>query len=691
MIAEKNNKFEKLLVLLLVLLSLFIVTLAAYGAIAKYTTVPIWDMWNGYLEFYTKVESGQWGAFWAQHNEHRVFWSHLLFWLDLKVFNGVGGFLIYVNFLLITFATYIFSNWAYKRIGCESSKTFRISVLAMLTGWLFFWSQENNITWGFQSQFFLAQLIPLVSMYACYLASEKRSEKKPFAIACFLGVASAGTMANGVAILPIMVVYGIMNNFGFRRNIVLVALTFITLTTYFTNYHSVVGHGSIAESLKNNPSGLLYYVLIYIGSPFHYIAEGQSLLFSALMGAVLILCSTLFLYTGITGKNDRASTLALVGFILYVGASAFGTAGGRLIFGLDSAYASRYTTPAIMAWAALFVLSIPMLSRLTITFRAGFYTAGIAFLLMLLPGQLKSLNPVYDQVYNQEVAALALELRVEDQLQIGVIFPSAAWALDIAKVPSEQNLSVFSVPFIKNMHKSIGKQVEFPQASTCLGHIDQSSSVDSMGFSRITGWLYDTTGQWFNRKITLLDQQNVIIGYAISGASRPDVAAAVTTDAIHSGFKGYIKTEKLGGVVKIVAGNNICSLFAIAPHEPFSIHKEIDDDTEHLVNASQVATRIAGTDASLGRNLKHKRLENGEQLIANLKRGQFILYRSSAMTSNLSMNIPVTGGESLPLPLAQSWVKLKFDNPDLPSTFDLKLNNNSDNPDYWIEILVGDK
>lgn len=689
MIAEKNKKIEKLLVLLLALLSLYIVTLAAYGAIAKYTPVPIWDMWNGYLEFYTNVEEGRWGAFWAQHNEHRVFWSHLLFWLDLKLFNGVGGFLIYVNFILIALAVYIFSTWAYKRINNEASRTFRLSILAILTGWLFFWSQENNITWGFQSQFFLAQLIPLASMYACYLANEKRSENTSFVVACFLGVASAGTMANGVAILPIMVVYGIMNNFGFRKNIVLVALTVITLTTYFTNYHSVVGHGSIAESLKNNPLGLLYYVLIYIGSPFHYIADGQSLLFPALMGAVLILCSTLYLYTGITGKNDRASTLALVGFILYVGASAFGTAGGRLIFGLDSAYSSRYTTPAIMAWAALFVLSIPLLSKLTVMFRAGFYTAGLAFLLMLLPGQLKSLNPVYDQVYNQEVAALALELRVEDQLQIGVVFPSAAWALAIAKVPSEQNLSVFSVPFIKDMHKSIGKQVELPQTSACLGHIDQSSSIDSKGFSRITGWLYDTSGKWVNRKITLLDEQNLIIGYALNGASRPDVAKAVTADAIRAGFKGYIKSEKLGGVVKVVAGDNICSLFSIAPHEPYSIYKDVADDIEHLVNASQVSTGTAGTDASLGRSLKHKRLEHGEQFIANVKRGQFIIYRSSAMTSNLSMNVPVAGSESVPLPLAQSWVQLKFDNPDLPSTFDLKLINNSDSPDHWVEILVG--
>ena len=47
--------------------------------------------------------------------------------------------------------------------------------------------------------------------------------------------------------------------------------------------------------------------------------------------------------------------VTLVGFLAYLGGSAFGTAGGRLLLGLPQALTSRYATPVLLGWCTLAV------------------------------------------------------------------------------------------------------------------------------------------------------------------------------------------------------------------------------------------------------------------------------------------------------------------------------------------------
>jgi hypothetical protein len=58
----------------LVLATAFVV-LAMIGGIVSYTPVPTWDMWDGYIAFYSGVTNGDYGWWWAQHNEHRLVFS----------------------------------------------------------------------------------------------------------------------------------------------------------------------------------------------------------------------------------------------------------------------------------------------------------------------------------------------------------------------------------------------------------------------------------------------------------------------------------------------------------------------------------------------------------------------------------------------------------------------------------------
>ena len=133
--------------------------LATIGGIRAYSPVPFWDMWDGYLNFYFTLNTGDLSAWWAQHNEHRPVLARLFFWIDLAWFHGSVWFLLVINYLLACCICLVF--WLYAREASAANLNF---FGFFLIAWLFSWSQEENFTWGFQSQFFLAQLLPLVGI-----------------------------------------------------------------------------------------------------------------------------------------------------------------------------------------------------------------------------------------------------------------------------------------------------------------------------------------------------------------------------------------------------------------------------------------------------------------------------------------------------------------------------------------------
>jgi hypothetical protein len=79
----------------------FFVLSTIYGAIRNYSPVPYWDMWDGYIGFYERVSAGDWRAWLIAHNQHRMIFSRLFFWLDLKYFRGLSQLLIPLNLVLM--------------------------------------------------------------------------------------------------------------------------------------------------------------------------------------------------------------------------------------------------------------------------------------------------------------------------------------------------------------------------------------------------------------------------------------------------------------------------------------------------------------------------------------------------------------------------------------------------------------
>jgi hypothetical protein len=375
----------------------FFITTAIIGAARWYSPVPFWDMWDGYIHFYADVQHGDWIAFFRQANEHRDIVTRILFWLDLRFFGGRSLLLIPTNIALILSIWFALAAAARKLLPT----TLSLIVTAGIAAPCFSWMQVENITWGNQSQFFLAYLFPLIA-FQCLAMSTARGAKW-FIAALVMGVASLGTMANGVIVFPMMIVmYLMMIGASWKRAITLALVFGISITLWLHDY-------TITPHEKAHFLDFTKFVLIFLGSPFTHVFNSHSLSYAA--GVTYLGLSIVFLADWIKNRNGRdPMSLALIMFCGYVCAAAVAAASGRASNEIDAALVSRYSTPTVLGWSAIAIL---VANR----FRARNDTVSLAALsaafiaIVLFPIQTTALSEAGpDSVRMKMTAALAIRL-----------------------------------------------------------------------------------------------------------------------------------------------------------------------------------------------------------------------------------------------------------------------------------------
>ena len=564
----------------LVMVALYFFASVVAGLINSYTPVPFWDSWAGIIGFYVSLDVGEPGAWWRQHNEHRIFLSRILFWLDLKLAGGSSVLLLISHVLLIALAVYLFVLFSRRLLELPKAQQRQLDVVVgcLATIWLFRWIQAENIAWAFQSQFFMAQTLPLLALYLqakASIESHQRNSQLWFAAACLVGAASAGTMANGIICLPLMLCYSLLARQSWRRSLLLLALSAAVLMLYFSDYRSPPSHGSVLSTLLNEPLQLAHYVLLYLGTPFFYLLNGSNAFRLALLSSLAMAAISIsFLLSTVNRlwKNEEEPDinkirllwqLALVFYIIYLAGTALGTGGGRLTFGLNQALTQRYTTPAMMAWAATFLLTLPWIYARWNSLKWPLTILGLLVLIPLIDEQHKAWTPQYELRFERALAALALELEVADEARINAIYELSPGLLQVVDSARRRQLSVFGkYPWQGlriQLHNRVPVRQEFPP---CIGHVDQVTAIDKVeDFVLVRGWLLDGATYKPAQRIRVTDDRNIIRGFALGGGYRPDVASeSGLRQGRKAGFAGYISTEVIGQPLTLIAEDYNCAL-----------------------------------------------------------------------------------------------------------------------------------
>jgi hypothetical protein len=321
----------------LVYISLFI-----SGFRRNMNTVPYWDEWDTRVDLLTDYKNEGLSAIFSLHNEHRSVFSSGLFVLDALYFNGSGYIIYFFNFLaLVSISLCLYLMLL--RIGFANTKfpNFYLIVL-VLTPFISLTGSEN-IYWANQNVFFLATLFPLLTFAVFFLDERNTHTLQVNLVATMLGALSTLSMASGLAV-PFFLS---LTFFLVFRNYLFGLINFIIGVLIYFFYQSGMTrttNSSPFRSLVEDPLSIGIYTFKYLSSPL-YVGTKQDRTLSDIYGVFLV-ATLLYCFYFAIRKSEVKLNLILILIIYFVSVASI-TGMGRIQFGSDQAYSSRYT---IIAW-----------------------------------------------------------------------------------------------------------------------------------------------------------------------------------------------------------------------------------------------------------------------------------------------------------------------------------------------------
>lgn len=522
-------------IILPLLAPMFFVVTTIIGAVRWFSPVPFWDMWDGTLQFYVaRLQGAHWSPFLEQANEHRIILSKILFWVDYRYFHGLSYFLIFMNLVLMGCLWATLCVAARRLMGTHQRLTY---LCCALIGVLCFsWLQAENINWGYQSQFYMAYLLPLLALIsmACWIKEPTRIGW--FVTASVLGMLSTITMANGVLALPLLVLMlALSGKSTSARMGALLAVTVVTIAAWTYHYHSTPHAGAPFRDMVK-------FLLMFFGAPFGWLFHNDIL--TMLMGAAAILASAYLAVQWLRSATRDPMYLALVLFVVHIGAAGAAATVSRANFGLVAALAGRYETPLMLFYCALLLL-FSHLYRERVSTPAVVTSLSIFATVMLFAAQLGTIDAAGPGIARQRMqAALALNLGVDDRDTIRGIYPQETaerreQVRRAAENAKRYNLSVFGSPELKIAREALGKSPAAMGLTRCDGNVDSVAPI--AGDARnvmLTGWVFDeSTG--LVPKSAIVASNGVVTGAVLTGVDRPDVQRTISRSAKRAGFQGY--------------------------------------------------------------------------------------------------------------------------------------------------------
>ncbi|MDR6383858.1 hypothetical protein [Paraburkholderia caribensis] len=537
--AEAQSSTSLIRVILPWLAPAFFIVSTIIGAVKWFSPVPFWDMWDGTLQFYAeRLQGNRWLAFLEQANEHRIVLTKGLFWIDYRFFQGLSHFLVAINIALM------FALWLTLCFICRAliSDNQRLAYLcnALIAVPCFSWLQAENINWGYQSQFFLAYLLPLLALFSMARWVHEPGRNVWFVAAVLLGMLSTVTMANGL-LAPILLIAMLVlsGRSTVRRILSLICVTAVTFAIWAYHYHAVPHAGAPFRVMVK-------FLLMFFGAPLGFLFHNDVL--TMLVGAAAIVSTIYLALQWMRAVTRNPAFLTLVLFAVHIGAAGAAATISRANFGPVAALAGRYETPIMLLYCTL-LLQFAHLHRSRTATITTVATLSVFIPLMLLSSQFEAFSSAgRDNALRRTRAALALNLNIDDRDSIAHVYPqeSEDQRRDLKRAVNNgirYNLSVFGLPEMRSAREAIGKTPASAGLRPCDSAVDSVKPIATdPAHVQLTGWAFDAKTHQVP-KVIFFVSDGVVTGAGLTGFDRSDVQIAINKAAVRAGFEGYASAK----------------------------------------------------------------------------------------------------------------------------------------------------
>jgi hypothetical protein len=545
-------RWWRLAMVLLPLLAALVPPYMVGRSVARYgVDVPVWDQWQ-FAGLVADAAEGRVdaGAFWAQHNEHRLVVPRLAM-LALATASGwdvrweLAANLVVAGLTLLLLVV-LLRDTVGRRMPVA------VPVLVLVASCITFSpSQWENWMWGWQLQIYLAAF---VAVTIAFVLSRWRGGWAGAIVLALLGCAGALCFASGAPMLVIVPAAILLHpqprppGRRLAQAAVALALGLSLLAAYLRGY-ARPGHHPPLLGLFAEPRFYLEYVAAYLGSALGLYDVwaaiywgGFAVMFVALAGGLLVL------------RGDWP-VLAPWAFLAVnaVGSAAI-TGIGRGRFGALQALQSRYVTISGPVWLCVAVVATLLLGR---ALRRGDGRSQVALATVVFVSALATLA-AQGWARTWDVGARAMAVHHRELVE------NRDCLLDVDRAPEGCIARLFAdttlVRTTAHRLRGLGLGVFRPssgtrafEAYTVVGAAGAGGWLDRAAVAptapdrvRLVGWALDpATSAPPERVLVVADGR--VVGVVETGEHRPDVVKATGKVALRrSGWTAFVPTWRLG-------------------------------------------------------------------------------------------------------------------------------------------------
>jgi hypothetical protein len=359
------------------------------------------------------------------------------------------------------------------------------------------------------------------------------------------GVLGCISYSTPLALWPILCAAAVVLRFPRRITYLYFIASIAVIGIYFLTYKTPSHHPSLT---KINPLKTLEYIPTYLGGIF-----SENIIVASIIGIIGLIAVTGFVgYWLFVKKVDRPDWLPWLSIQLYTLQTALMAAVSRSGFGVEQATASRYATLPALFWMSTIVLTVLWVRELQPTPRIQgrwltplFAVATVAIILMYGVGGETAMAIARRATY-QPLVALSLQLGITDVTLIkDRVGNKPAAFIGLIDALKTNNL----VPFNRDIKKhnfcaalatKIAPNLLSAPKDGVPGYFDTVTKLAPKA-ARVTGWVGDPENNV--KCIAILNQENVVRGFAMSGFPRPDLVNLFGPSYEFAAWRGYIQTS----------------------------------------------------------------------------------------------------------------------------------------------------
>lgn len=349
------------------LVGLFVAAHTIYLAVEMRTPLLLADEWR-VLPRYIDFMAGKLSLptfLWEDHFGHRPAIARLLFMLDIQTVGGTQALPKTVSIILCTLLAALFSALLLRQAQIPLGMRLIGAGLLVL---VFLPNQQiHNFVIGWNDAIAITVFFVVFALYGLLRSVETANPRAALYFLCALlcGIVATCSMANGLLVWPIMLLFATLFRAWSRAAIIALAGIAMTIL-YLSGFQRT---GMLREAL-DQPGALIAYLVAFLGNPVMALGLEVSTVFGALG---LALPAYYFLRQGLRTDPDSGITWFLFGVCLFAIGTAALTSLGRISFGAEfgnspnisptGPLALRYYSFISPLWAAILLLAFLRLKQ----------------------------------------------------------------------------------------------------------------------------------------------------------------------------------------------------------------------------------------------------------------------------------------------------------------------------------------